>query len=64
MQKPDCLGTRLEGKVGKMEIMNVDTVLRREGEGVVVGGVGSYILFFRWESFKRIYRPRRGTQFI
>lgn len=44
-----------------MEIMNVDIVLRREGEGVVVGGVGFYILFFRWESFKRIYRLRRGS---
>lgn len=34
-----------------MEIMNVDAVLGKEGESMVAGaGVGSYILFFGWDS--------------
>lgn len=40
-----CLGTRPKWKVGNMEIMNVDTVLGRERASMVIGGLGSYIVF-------------------
>lgn len=39
------LGDKTQLEVSKMEIMNVDMVLGREGESMVVRGVGAYTVF-------------------
>lgn len=48
-----------------MEIMNVHTLLGRQGESIVIGGVGSNIVFcFSDGRVEHMYKPTRGSQLI